>query len=83
MDWYYAPWQYELRKELGDLFTDPETIGLGRRAGIPTGPVLALTGLAVFLAYTPLFQPGPPAKTPVPGTLPIFQTGGPTGGMLV
>jgi len=31
--------------------------------------------VAAFLAYTPLLQPSPPAKTPTPGTLPIFNVG--------
>ena len=79
-DWYYAPWQYELRETLSNILSDPEKVGLGRRAGIPTGPVVALTGVAVFLAYTPLLQPGPPAKTPLPGILPIYNVGG---GMIV
>jgi len=73
-DWYYAPWQYELREVL------PEAIGLGREAGVPT-PVLIGGAAAVgFLAYTPLLQPGPPAKAPLPGILPIYQMGG---GMIV
>jgi len=74
-EYYYSPFQYELRENLADLLTDPERIGLGRRAGIPTPAIVATVGVAAFLAYTPLLQPGPPAKTPTPGTLPIYNVG--------
>jgi len=73
--WYYSPYQYELRERLVDILTDPQRIGLGRRAGIPTPAIVATVGAMAFLAYTPLLQPGPPAKTPTPGTLPIFNVG--------
>jgi len=73
--WYFSPYQYELRENLADLLRDPERIGLGRRAGIPTPAIVATVGVTAFLAYTPLLQPGPPAKTPTPGTLPIFNVG--------
>jgi len=73
--WYYSPYQYEVRGRLTDILTDPESIGLGRRAGIPTPAIVATVGVAAFLAYTPLLQPGPPAKTPTPGTLPIYNVG--------
>lgn len=75
--WYYAPWQYELRDAA------PELIGLGREAGVPT-PVLIGGAAAVgFLAYTPLLQPGPPAKAPSPYVLPPIKLGRPGGGMIV
>jgi hypothetical protein len=75
--WYYAPWQYELREFVVEEALDPAE---GKTRIIPRQyrrPVLV--GLA-FLAYTPLLQPGPPAKTPTPGTLQLYQLGG---GMIV
>lgn len=75
--WYYSPWQYELRKQL-----DPEPFLAPRGPGknIPPQIRIAVLAGAAFLAYTPLLQPGPPAKTPIPGTLQIYQLGG---GMIV
>jgi len=74
-NYYYSPFQYELRENLEDTLTNPERIGLGRRAGIPTPAIVATVGVAAFLAYTPLLQPGPTAKTPTPGTLLIYNVG--------
>ena len=77
--WYYAPWQYEIREQLGVTKLRP-TLRITRGLRIPdpvTGTVLAG---GVFLAYAPLLQPGPPAKTPLPGILPIYNLGG---GMIV
>ena len=75
--WYYSPWQYELREFVEGEALDPtggKTRILPRQYRLPV-----LAGLA-FLAYTPLVQPGPPAKTPTPGTLQIYNLGG---GMIV
>ena len=75
--WYYSPWQYELREFVAEEALDPTG---GKTRVVPRQyrlPVLA--GLA-FLAYTPLVQPGPPAKTPTPGTLQLYNFGG---GMIV
>ena len=72
VDWYYAPWQYELRESLP---TPRQAFTAGRVRRIPdpvTGTVLAG---AYFLAYSPLLQPSPPAKTPQEGVLPIFNVG--------
>lgn len=72
MRYYYAPWQYELR---GSLPTPRQALTVGRARRIPdpvTGTVLAG---AYFLAYAPLLQPSPPAKTPQEGTLPIYNMG--------
>lgn len=75
--WYYSPWQYELREFIEDEALDPTG---GKTRFIPrTYRLPVLAGLA-FLAYAPLVQPGPPAKTPTPGTLQIYQLGG---GMIV
>jgi len=74
--WYYAPWQYELRERL-----DPEVILSPRSgSGVPSQLKVAVLAGAVFLAYAPLLQPGPPAKTQDTGILPIYQLGG---GMIV
>ena len=75
--WYYAPWQYELRERL-----DPKPIFSPRGPGKNVPPAVRLTVLAAaaFLAYAPLLQPGPPAKTPTFETLQIYQLGG---GMIV
>jgi hypothetical protein len=73
MRYYYAPWQYELR---GHLPTPRQALTAARVRRIPdpvTGTVLAG---AYFLAYAPLLQPSPPAKTPQEGTLPIWNVGG-------
>lgn len=75
--WYYAPWQYEVREFVQEEALDPtggKTRVIPRQYRLPV-----LVGLA-FLAYTPLVQPGPPAKTPTFGTLQLYQLGG---GMIV
>ncbi len=75
--WYYAPWQYELRERI-----EPEFILSPRGPGSKVPPVVRLTVLAgaVFLAYAPLLQPGPPAKAQSPYELQMYQLGG---GMIV
>lgn len=71
-DWYYAPWQYELREHL----VNPRQAGVvARRFRIPDPVTATVYAGALFLAYAPLLQPGPPAKTPTPGILPIFNVG--------
>ena len=75
--WYYAPWQYDLREFVMEETLNPtegKTRIFPRQYRLPV-----LVGLA-FLAYTPLVQPGPPAKTPTPGTLQLYNFGG---GMIV
>ena len=62
-DLYYAPFQYELREQLGPEGKVVRGLTLGRRLGVPTPFLAAATAGVVFLAYTPLLQPGPPAKT--------------------
>lgn len=72
VDWYYAPWQYELRESLpkgpGPFFRTARSL---RVPDPVTGVVLAG---AFFLAYAPLLQPSPPAKTP--DAFPIYNVGG-------
>lgn len=75
-DFYYSPFQYELREELGPEGKVFRGLTLGRRLGIPA-PFLAAAGAGVvFLAYTPLLQPGPPAKTYSTGELQFLSLGG-------
>ncbi len=73
--WYYAPWQYELREQLS-MTKARGTIRATRAARIPDPLTATVFAGAVLLAYTPLLQPGPPAKTPLPGILPIYNMGG-------
>ena len=79
-DWYYAPWQYELRDALG-LGSARMTLRTTRAMKIPDVATATVFAGALFLAYTPLFQPGPPAKTL--DTLPIYRMGSIGGGMVV
>ena len=75
-DFYYSPFQYGLREELGPDGKVIRALTLGRRLGIPA-PLLAGTAAGVaFLAYTPLLQPSPPTKTFTPNTLPFITLGG-------
>ncbi len=80
VDYYFSPFQYELREGFefdGDgppLFV--KAASLAGRAGVPA-PVTATTlGAIAFLAYTPLLQPGPPARQQDQFTLPMINLGG-------
>jgi hypothetical protein len=70
-DWYYSPWQYELRKHLVSPRTASTT---ARRLRVPDPITATVYAGALFLAYAPLLQPGPPAKTP--DLFPIYNVGG-------
>ena len=74
MNYYYSPFQYELRE-----FLDEEAVRAGStasRLGVPA-PVVAGVGAAlVALAYLPLSQPGPPARRGDPYTLQPIRLGG-------
>ncbi len=78
--YYYAPFQYRLREGFefdGDgppLFV--KTASLAGRAGVPTPITATALGAIAFLAYTPLLQPGPPARLQDPYTLPMINLGG-------
>ena len=74
-DWYYSPWQYKLREQLGLTKVRP-TLQVTRGLRVPDPITATVLAGAVFLAYAPLLQPGPPAKTPTPGILPIYNVGG-------
>jgi hypothetical protein len=68
---YYAPWQLRLREHL----TRPKaTIAVARRYRVPDPVTSTVYAGAFFLAYAPLLQPGPPAKTP--DAFPIYNLGG-------
>ena len=82
MDYYYSPWQYELREYIG-LDKAKPTVRMARAARVPDPVTATVFAGAVFLAYAPLLQPGPPAKTPSPGILPFLQVGAPGGGMIL
>lgn len=75
--WYYAPWQYELREVVQEEALDPTG---GKTRVLPRQYRLPVLAAGAFLAYAPLLQPGPPAKTPTSETLQIYQLGG---GMIV
>lgn len=74
MSFYYSPFQYELREYLEE---DAARAGAtASRLGVPA-PVVAGVGAGlVFLAYTPLLQPGPPARRGDPYTLQPISLGG-------
>ena len=72
--WYFSPWQYRLRESLAE--SGAETGSILRRTGVPA-PVVAGVGAGLFfLAYTPLLQPGPPARRGDPFILPTISLGG-------
>ena len=73
MRWYYAPWQYELR---GSLPTPRQAATVGRAIRVPDPVTVTVLAGGYFLAYAPLLQPAPSAKTPQKGTLPIYNVGG-------
>jgi hypothetical protein len=70
-DLYYAPWQYRLREHLR---TPRESAIVARRFRVPDPVTATVYAGALFLAYAPLLQPGPPAKTP--DLFPIYNVGG-------
>ena len=80
VDYYYSPFQYELREGFVDDKGSPgllvKAANLSRRAGIPAPITATAFGAVAFLAYTPLLQPGPPARQQEPFTLPFIDLGG-------
>lgn len=80
VEYYYSPFQYELREGfVGDedspgLFF--KAASLAGRAGVPAPVTATAFGAIAFLAYTPLLQPGPPARLQDPFTLPFINVGG-------
>ena len=79
VDYYYSPFQYELREGFaGDGEPGPivKLASLAGRAGVPTAITATAVGAFAFLAYTPLLQPGPPARQQEPFILPFIDLGG-------
>jgi len=80
VDYYYSPFQYELREgfDLTDGAPGPifKAASLAGKAGVPTPITATAVGVLAFLAYTPLLQPGPPARLQDPYTLPMINLGG-------
>jgi hypothetical protein len=80
VDYYYSPFQYELREgfELTDGAPGPiiKAASLAGKAGVPTPITATAVGVLAFLAYTPLLQPGPPARLQSLFTLPTIDLGG-------
>lgn len=79
--YYYSPYQEKLQEEVKRVALTPRRQGLRQGFLIYGNPItLGLLATGTFLAYTPFAQPGPPARSPDPGVLPIYSMGG---GMLV
>jgi hypothetical protein len=80
VDYYYSPFQYELREgfegEPGEPGRLLKAASLAGRAGVPAPVTATVFGALAFLAYTPLLQPGPPARLQDPFTLPTINLGG-------
>jgi hypothetical protein len=80
VDYYYSPFQYELREgfegEPGSPGPLVKTVSLAGRAGVPAPVTATVFGALAFLAYTPLLQPGPPARLQNRFTLPTINLGG-------
>lgn len=73
-DYYYSPFQYELREVLFE--GGPKKGAALRKLGVPAPVVAGVGATALFLAYTPLLQPGPPARRGDPYTLQPIRLGG-------
>ncbi len=80
VDYYYSPFQYELREgfvgEPGSPGPLLKAASLAGRAGVPAPVTATVFGALAFLAYTPLLQPGPPARLQNRFTLPTINLGG-------
>ena len=73
-DYYYSPFQYELRELLYE--GGPKKGAALRKLGVPSPVVAGVGATALFLAYTPLLQPGPPARRGDPYLLQPIRLGG-------
>lgn len=79
VDYYYSPFQYELREGFEDDAAPGPIVkiaSLAGRAGVPAPITATAVGVFAFLAYTPLLQPGPPARLQNRFTLPTINLGG-------
>ena len=72
--YYYSPFQYELRELLFE--GGPKKGAALRKVGVPAPVVAGVGATALFLAYTPLLQPGPPARRGGSYTLQPIRLGG-------
>lgn len=72
--YYFTPGQLRLRETLST--SGAETGSILRRVGVPAPVVAGVGATALFLAYTPLLQPGPPARRGDPYTLQPIRLGG-------
>ena len=76
MDFYYSPFQEELQERVLDVVFSPKrTISAVKATRIPQPFALGIFAGTAFFAFAPLLQPGPAAKTPGPGILPIYNVG--------
>ena len=82
VDYYYSPFQYELREGFesdvpeGELSPILKIASLAGKVGVPTPVTATAVSTLAFLAYVPLLQPGPPARRQDPYTLPMINLGG-------
>jgi hypothetical protein len=80
VEYYFSPFQYELREQFtAEPGTTPGIVkssSLAKKAGVPAPVITTAVGVLAFLAYTPLLQPGPPARRYDPFTLPMITLGG-------
>ena len=80
VDYYFSPFHHELPAALDGAPGSPgplvKTLSLAGRAGVPAPVTATVFGALAFLAYTPLLQPGPPARLHDSTTLPMINLGG-------
>ena len=77
VDFYYSPFQEELQERVMDVVFSPKrSLAVVKASRIPQPVAFAVFAGTAFFAFAPLLQPGPPAKRPAPGTLPIYNIGG-------
>lgn len=76
MDFYYSPFQEELQERVLDVVFSPKrTVSAVKATRIPQPLAIGIFAGTAFFAFAPLLQPGPPAKRPGPGILPIYNVG--------
>jgi len=76
VDFYYSPFQEQLQERVLDtLFSPKRTMTAVKATRLPQPIALGVFAGAAFFAFAPLLQPGPPAKIPGPGILPVFNVG--------
>lgn len=76
MSYYYSPFQQELQERLGGPFEPRKYKATLLPRAFRIAPVIttAATLGAYAVAYTPVVQPGPPARQP--DTFQIYNLGG-------